>query len=90
MVALQKVTWEPQVDGHSPKSEGHSDCTLTVCVCVCERERDAGGRVKVRTEKEGDALGSCVVGGIKRQRWRETVEFWPELWEEEECKEKLN
>lgn len=64
MVALQKVTWVSQVDRHSPKNEGHRDCTLTSqYVCVCER--DAAGRVKVRTEKEGDALGSRVVGGYK-------------------------
>lgn len=32
---------------------------------MCVGERDAGGKVKVRMEKEGDALGSCVVGDIK-------------------------
>lgn len=28
-------------------------------------ESDAAGNVKVRAAKEGDALGTCVVGGYK-------------------------
>lgn len=34
-------------------------------MCVCVRERGAAGKVKVKAEKEADALGNRVVGGYK-------------------------